>query len=370
MFAALSIFLPENPLGRSAERKSVTQERIGQFSGRPKGVVKSEFIFETAPFTSAHASTIVETKEGLVAAWFGGTHEGAADVGIWLSRCVKGKWSSPAEVATGTMPDGTRHPCWNPVLFEMPDGALTIFYKVGPNPQSWWGVIRTSRDSGRTWSDARLLPDGVLGPIKNKPVLLPDGALLCPSSTESSAHPSTWRIHFERTPDNGLTWAVTSPPEPPARSQVDAIQPSILIHPGGKLQAVGRTRSGRVFETWSGDGGRTWTPVALTVLPNPNSGLDAVTLGDGRHLIVYNHATEARSPLNIALSRDGRTWEAALVLESGQGEYSYPAVIQGSDGLVHITYTWKRQRIKHVVIDPQRLQAVPMPDGTWPPEIR
>jgi predicted neuraminidase len=238
-----------------------------------------------------------------------------------------------------------------------------LFYKVGPSPQGWWGMVRTSRDGGRTWADARRLPDGILGPIKNKPVLLTDGALLCPSSTESPERPSRWRIHFERTLDNGLTWAVATPPASTDESQVDAIQPSILVHPGGRLQAVGRTRQGRVFETWSGDGGLTWTPIALTVLPNPNSGLDAVTLADGRHLIVYNHATDGRSPLNVALSRDGKTWEAALVLEREPGEYSYPAVIQATNGLVHITYTWRRHRIKHVVVDPAGLKPLPMPEG-------
>src|SRR2546423_8530817 len=148
----------------------------------------SEFVFETAPFAGAHASTIVETRDGLVAAWFGGTREGAADVGIW-----------------------------------------------------------------------------------------------------------------------------------------------------------------------SADGARTWSPIALTSLPNPNSGIDAVTLRDGRHLVVYNHTTQARSPLNVALSRDGKTWKPALVLEHAAGEYSYPAVIQSADGLIHVTYTWKRQRIKHVVLAPAAL---------------
>jgi predicted neuraminidase len=106
--------------------------------------------------------------------------------------------------------------------------------------------------------------------------------------------------------------------------------------------------------------------MALTTLPNPNSGIDAVTLADGRHLIVYNHTTEGRSPLNVAVSRDGKLWEAALILESEPGEYSYPAVIQRANGRVDITYTWKRQRIKHVTIDPMQLTSVPMPDGNWP----
>ena len=73
--------------------------------------------------------------------------------------------------------------------------------------------------------------------------------------------------------------------------------------------------------------------------------------------------------MNVSLSRDGKTWEAALVLESEPGEYSYPAVIQSSDGRVHITYTWKRERIKHVVIDPATLTSMPMRDGQWPADL-
>ena len=142
---------------------------------QPAATADSEFVFETAPFASAHASTIVETRDGLVTAWFGGTREGAPDVGIWLSRHIKGEWTAPIEVATGTQPDGQRHPCWNPVLFDVPGRALMLFYKVGSSPQSWWGMVRTSRDNGRTWTGARRLPDGILGPIKNKPVRLPDG---------------------------------------------------------------------------------------------------------------------------------------------------------------------------------------------------
>ena len=95
-----------------------------------------------------------------------------------------------------------------------------------------------------------------------------------------------------------------------------------------------------------------WSALALTELPNPNSGIDAVTLRDGRQLLVYNHTTDGRSPLNVAVSRDGRSWEAALVLEDAPGEYSYPAVIQSADGLVHVTYTWQRRRIRHSLAQP------------------
>ena len=242
------------------------------------------------------------------------------------------------------------------MLFELRKGELALFYKVGPNPRQWWGMVRTSSDEGRTWNAARRLPDGILGPIKNKPVRLPDGAIIAPSSTETPDSPSTWRVHFERSGDAGATWSVSRPAAGAAGGPIDAIQPSILMHAGGRLQAVGRTRSGRVFETWSEDRGHTWTPVTLMELPNPSAGTDAVTLKDGRHLLVYNHTPKGRTPLNIAISRDGKKWDIAHVLESEPGEYSYPAIIQTADGLVHITYTWRRERIKHVVIDPAKFK--------------
>jgi predicted neuraminidase len=163
-------------------------------------------------------------------------------------------------------------------------------------------------------------------------------------------------VHFERSTDGGRTWSIVRPAIDAGAPELNAIQPSILVHASGKLQAVGRSRSQRVFQTWSEDGGRTWSALAVTSLPNPSSGTDAVTLRDGRHLIVYNPTTKGRTPLSVAVSRDGTTWESALVLESEPGEYSYPAIIQAADGKVHITYTWKRQRVKHAVVDPGRLK--------------
>jgi predicted neuraminidase len=330
----------------------------------------AEFIYETAPFPSAHASTIVDTRDGLVAAWFGGTRERAPDVGIWVSRRVAGRWTPPVEVANGVQADGTRLPCWNPVLFELASAKLMLYYKVGPSPAEWWGMERSSSDGGKTWSEARRLSAGILGPIKNKPVRTADGAIVAPSSTESTERPSKWRVHFERSTDRGATWTAVAPQDSADGVAINAIQPSILTHPGGKLQAIGRSKSGRIFETWSTDGGRTWTALALTVLPNPDAGIDAVTLRDGRHLVVYNHTAQGRTPLNVAVSRDGKTWEAALVLEREPGEYSYPAVIQAADGQVHVTYTWKRQRIKHVTFDPATLKPAAMPDGKWPEDRR
>jgi predicted neuraminidase len=141
------------------------------------------------------------------------------------------------------------------------------------------------------------------------------------------------------------------------------------VHSQAHLQSIGRTRSGRMFETWSDDAGKTWSKLALMDLPNCNSGTDVVTLRDGSRLLVYNHSCteKARYPLNIATSRDGRSWNAAAILETEPpGQYSYPAVIQSSDGLVHITYTWKRLKIRHIVVDASKLASIPINRSLWP----
>ncbi len=332
-----------------------------QESSNQPGLMKLEFIYETAPFPECHASTIAETKTGLVAAWFGGTRERHPDVGIWSSRQVGGTWSAPVEVANGVESASVRYPCWNPVLFQPKKGPLLLFYKVGPTPSRWWGMLTSSDDAGKTWDKPRRLPDAILGPIKNKPIQLANGDILCGSSTENDG----WRVHFERTSDLGKTWQATPSLEP--AKEVSAIQPTLLSHGDNKLQALVRTHQQHIFETWSEDNGKTWSNLTATDLPNPNSGIDAVTLRDGRQLLVYNHTAKGRSPINVALSADGKQWQAALVLEEeAQKEFSYPAVIQSEDGLVHITYTWKRQRIRHAVVEPGKLRLRQIVSGDWP----
>ena len=333
-------------------------------------IVKSEFIFETAPFPSCHASTIAETKSGLIAAWFGGTAERNPDVCIYVSRNENGKWTPPVAVADGVGFSTNRLPTWNPVLFQPKSGPLMLFYKVGPSPATWWGMMMASPDDGKTWSPPTRLPDGILGPIKNKPVQLANGDILSPTSVEGDGG---WRVHFERSSDLGKTWSAT-PPVNDGKT-IGAIQPSILFHQNEKLQSIGRTKNDKLFEIWSDDHGATWSKMSLMDLPNPNSGTDAVTLRDGRQLLVYNHNlrtgsnNKGRSPLNVAVSDNGKNWNAAVVLENNPDApsgFAYPAVIQASDGLVHITYTWERQRIKHVVIDPNLLRPQPMLNGNWP----
>ena len=325
--------------------------QVSGYAQKPK--FTSEFIYLTAPYPSCHASTLAETSNGLVAAWFGGTHERHKDVGIWLSHYENKKWSEATEVANGVENDTLRYPCWNPVLFQMPKAELLLFYKVGLSPSTWWGMLKRSTDGGKTWSEAERLPDGILGPIKNKPVLLSDGTLLCPSSSEHDG----WRVHFETTKDAGKTWRKTEPINDGLKYSV--IQPSVLFHKNGNLQIMCRSKNGFVLSSFSDDLGKSWSDFEPTSLKNPNSGTDALTLKNGKQLIVYNDAGTSkahwggeRSPINVAISDDGKTWKPLLILEHEPGaEFSYPAVIQTKDGKVHITYTWKRQKIKHIVLD-------------------
>jgi predicted neuraminidase len=115
-------------------------------------------------------------------------------------------------------------------------------------------------------------------------------------------------------------------------------------------------RIGRIVASSSSDGGRTWTPAHATNLPNPNAGVDVARIDDGRLVLVYNHLPEGRHAIHLATSDDdGETWGPPHLLEEGPGEYSYPAVIQAADGTIHITYTWRRTRVRHLVVAPARL---------------
>lgn len=338
-------------------------EKVGEGA-----LLAREFIYplDLKPAATAHASTLAETASGLVVAFFSGKHEGHSDVGIRVSRFQDNKWSWPQEVANGFQNDSLQYPTWNPVLFTPQNGPLTLYYKEGPNPREWWGMIKTSGDEGKTWSYPRKIGKDekigwLIGPVKNKPIQLDDGTLISPSSTETEEDGDIkWRIHFEISKDNGQSWEVAGPIND--GEEFDAIQPSILHFPDGRLMMLARTRQDVLAQSWSEDQGRTWSPLQSAGLPNPNSGTDAITLQDGRHLLIYNHQVKkqgetGRNILNLALSSDGKNWTPVMTLENEAMKYgyAYPSIIQTRDGLVHATYTYNRVGVRHVIIDPKKL---------------
>jgi predicted neuraminidase len=330
----------------------------------PYAALEKEFVFSPAPFASCHASTIVELSDGeLIAAWFGGTQEGASDVAIWGSRRSGGHWSPPAELVREP-----NIPTWNPVLFHTGDGRLWLYYKFGPSPETWSAGRLWSSDEGRSWSRPEHLPAGFYGPIRAKPLVLRDGAIVSGTSVESYR---SWAAWIERSSDDGKTWTKFGPitvPQSnsildsgtnsphaalaPAEETYGIIQPSIVLMHDQHLRLYARSTSliGRICVADSFDAGATWTAARPLDLPNPNSGIDAVALRDGRVVLAFNNSSRERTPLNLAVSKDGEHFNVFETLENEPGEYSYPALIQGQDGDLLITYTWKRKLIRYARI--------------------
>lgn len=332
---------------------------------RDKNILKDEFLYTKASFPECHSATIAETTKGdLVATYFGGTKERNPDVCIWVSRKLKGSdcWTAPQKVADGIMNDTLRKACWNPVVYQIPGGDLVIYFKIGSSVSDWTGWMVSSKDGGKTWLKRKPLQQDFLGPVKNKPVLS-KGRLIAPSSIESNG----WRLYFEYSDDMGKTWKRTDYVEADS-IEVDgkkklkdlAIQPSIIFMKDGTLAAVARTRSEHVGITYSSDNGETWSKLKLIDLPNNNSGLDAVTLANGKHVMICNekpiphgikNGKGLRTPLSLMISDDGKSWKHWMTLEDSPiSQYSYPSIIQTADGHIHCIYTWRRQRIKHVEV--------------------
>lgn len=316
----------------------------------PLPLARPEVVLSDGYGPECHASSLAKLPEGaLVAAWFSGQREGAADVVIRFARREPATqaWSRPTTIAAHP---GT--PCWNPVLVPTPDGSLTLFYKVAARIPDWEGWARCSRDGGRTWSEARRLPAGFLGPIRARPLTLADGTLLCGSSTESAAEGRPWRAHFERCahpadPFEAAAWSRSAPA--PGTPPFNAIQPTLVALDDGTIAAYARTREGVVATTRSSDEGRSWSPLVATPLPNPNAGLEAVALPRGRVGLVLNHGKN-RLTLDFAVcSPDGRTLEEVRSLDTvARGEVSYPSARlepEGDRRILQVCYTRGRREI-------------------------
>jgi predicted neuraminidase len=201
--------------------------------------------------------------------------------------------------------------------------------------------------------------------------VLPNGVIVSGTSIESYR---SWAVWIERSADQGKTWAKIGPIVPPAdldrkgpgdldfeiqshvagsedwRYTTGIIQPSVISLGGKHLRLYARsvTKTARVQVADSYDDGITWTQARPIDVLNPNSGIDAVALRDGRIVLIYNDTASSRSPLNLAVSLDGEHFKMFCTLEANPGEYSYPAIIQASNGDLEMTYTWNRKSIEHV----------------------
>lgn len=306
------------------------------------------YIFEqNDTFPSCHASTLTCLSGGdLLAAWFGGTCEGDPDVDIWISRRHKGIgiWSIPVKAA-----EEAGLPHWNPVLFTAEGGTVYLFYKVGHTFSEWYTRVIISRDGAQTWSQPRELVQGDRGgrgPVRNKPIILQNGAWVAPASLEQEA----WEAFVDVSTDRGEKWTSSSMIRAGITREPGKgiIQPTLWESQPNHVHMLLRSTEGFIYRSDSIDGGKSWCEAYATSQPNNNSGIDVVMTAGGLLALVHNPVGAnwgPRTPLIVSLSEDdGLNWQQAFVLEEGEGEFSYPAVIEAG-GKLHVTYTWNRKKI-------------------------
>jgi len=313
---------------------------------------RSTVFAATPELPSCHAATLTALPDGcLLVAWYAGSREAAPDVAIYGARLSRGstRWSAPFVLAnTPGRPEG------NPVLFTDPGGGVWLFYVTltGDNWITSWIKLRRSTDGGHTWGAERMLSPEPGWMVRNRPLVLPSGEWLLPAYDERD-----WTSFALISDDQGKTWKpgvrVIAPP--------GIIQPAIAPLADGRLLMLLRTGGpgGWVWQAISADGGQTWSQATPTRVPNNNSGLDMIRLGDGRLLLACNPVADSkqRTPLSLFLSDDadkehpGRdTWRRWLHLETAPGEFSYPALLQANDGTIHVVYTHQRTAIAHATI--------------------
>ena len=304
-------------------------------------LLKKEFIYDPKTpvnIPSCHAATLIKTADGILAAWFGGTHEGHDDVQIYVAHRsdADGTWTAPQCVSVVEP-----IPNWNPVLYDNGEEIL-LYYKRSKEIHSWNTMFTTSRDGGDTWAVPRRLCEDDIdgrGPVKNKPIRLSNGTILAGASFEQGP----WRCFADISADNGYTWEQT-PFLPVPTEDTEVIQPSLWEDNRGVHMLV-RSKNKKIFRSDSTDFGKTWCTLYPIALPNNNSGLDLVKVAENRIILCCNPVTEGRTPLSLFESTDsGDTFVRLFDLETEPGEYSYPAVI--TDGkYLYGCYTWKREKM-------------------------
>ncbi len=313
------------------------------------------FSVENRPTDNCHASTLLAVKDGILAAWFGGTKEGKSDVGILYSRRINGEWTSPV-----MLPRTQDKPHWNPVLFRMPNGKIWLFYKIGRPISSWRTYCRISLDEGKTFGEEFELIKGDIGgrgPVKNKPILLSNGTVLAPASIEPGYFyertENNWICFVDHTDDNGKIW--TRSEAIPKPDGLSVIQPTLWEHMTGHVHMFVRSDGGFIYRSDSKDFGKTWCELYPTEIPNNNSGIDCVMNPNGVLALVYNPVSSytfesLRTPLQVIFSKDnGKTWGDPVILHSGAGEFSYPSIIYNKDRFC-ICYTGDRKTIYYCEI--------------------
>lgn len=335
------------------------------FAGLPPTKwVHNEFPSDRGDDSFNYSPTLIQTTEGLLLAWIGGSGLHHPDASIYLAKRAEESWSRPVKILSAVHPRTlTQSACRRPVLFQPSEETLLLFYKTKTAQGRTTGWLTSSRDNGITWFPPKSLPRSISGPARTKPIALSENLFLCGGDSRHAGR----RFHIERAEAFRESWSWTRTRNLSSAMRHNASEPVLLHHGGGRFQALCRTRLGHIAETWSENGGKTWSPVQRTVLPNPDGGLDAVQLEEGKFALVYQHSNRERGVLNLAFTEDGRRWSAAAVLESQpKSRFSDPSIALGVDGNLHLAYSVNHRQVKYIAIDPNQLSPAPMIEGNWP----
>lgn len=341
---------------------------------------KREFIQRLNGTEFVHASTNLHLDEDtMLLAWFSGSVEGNDDVAIYFSRKSAGYWSEPQKLE-----DHINLPHWNPVLFSLDANRQILFYKIGQKITEWQTYFCITEDKGKTFSTPRELVKGEVGgrgPVRNKPIRISNGDIVAPASRENGI----WHAFVDISSDLGNTWEASteivvenlifdekkvvitdSLKKIPVSEQSyfgrGVIQPTIWESQGGAIHMLLRSTEGAIYRSDSTDYGRTWSYAYKTELPNNNSGIDLVKTKEGTLFLVYNPVGEnwgKRSPISLSYSTDnGQTWETLMTFDSGEGEFSYPAITCSANKLF-VSYSFKRESIVFWEIEFEEVNSKP-----------
>ncbi|MFC1613738.1 exo-alpha-sialidase [Gemmatimonadota bacterium] len=317
-----------------------------------KPYYRAELIFKPSlRFPRCHSSTITALPDGsLISAWWNGSEEGGRDNVVRGSRRPAGRnqWETPVILAD--TPDTTEG---NPVFFAAPNGEVWLFYRAGfPWAKMMWVK---SADMGKTWGQPEVFLDKPGWSFRSRVLLLANGDIIIPVMTHGSEGftPIGSSTAFIYSVDNGESWKQTRQILTEPRSN----EPSVIQRSDGSLLAYMRPYDPNLddrllWQSESFDNGRTWSEAARTALKNPSKAIELLKLGNGHVVLVYNKCQTTLSQLCLALSLDeGRTWSYRRILEDSPGRFTYPTLSQSADGLIHLSYTFRRTHIKHVEVN-------------------
>lgn len=311
-------------------------------------------LFEQMPDRpSVHCATLAQLPDGtLLAAWFAGSREMARDVVLMTARLAPGSeaWSAPQVLV-----EVPGRSLGQPVFLLHPvNGELWFFFNIIMDSH-WTSAqpyYQRSTDAGRTWQPAQQLMDYPGLMFRSKPFLLP-GRIILPAYDEV-----TWQSRMMISDDGGQSWRLTDPLTTPQGN----IHPCLVQRSDSSLLAYlrtgGKTGDGVIWRTESHDGGDTWSAPTPTHLPNPNAGIDLIRLTSGALLLACNPVSTGRTPLCVAWSGEDETWPRQRTLQDAPGEYSYPTLLQGADGTIHMVYTFRREHIQYARFDEAWLLSV------------